>query len=92
MLNNVLLKELANKIESCNTCVSVAYNSNNITSLNIIEPDELTITENEIVIESNNLFTNIPIHDECDVFKNENEIEDEYILKNKEMELYISMV
>lgn len=92
MLDNVLLKELVDKVNDCETAISVSFNSNNISLLNVIEPDELTITDKEIVIESNHLSTNINIGDECLVIRNENVLEDEYILKGNEMELYITMV
>lgn len=90
MIND--LKELIDKVNNENDVISVSLKDRNIAMHNIINPNELIINDDEISIESGNFIANITLDSNVRIYKNENEIEEGYILKNENFELYISLL
>lgn len=91
MLDSCVLNDLkVMLIKEGSKSISICLRNKHFNIYNVINSFDLSINEEEVSIESGNLILNIPIDDEFDIKSNKNEIENEYVLSNKYIELYIN--
>ena len=94
---NKILNELRNKLEeivviSRDSYVSIGMTTNFVTMNNIVRADEINVHDDEIDVQSDNFMINLKHVSEGKITKHDYGFESEYIIKNDDMELYVSLM